>query len=54
MMFAFYHLLSNPATLVRLQEELLEAMPNANAIPPTKTLEELPWLVRYVSIRDLV
>lgn len=42
---AFFHIISNPRVLQRLQEEITAEMPNATILPSAKVLEELMYLV---------
>ena len=39
-----YHILANPAIHKRLRDELIDAIPDANEIPPWATLQALPYL----------
>lgn len=43
-----FFLLSNPAALQHLQDELNQGIPNVNSIPNGKVLENFPWLVYLV------
>ena len=44
---ATYHLLANQdSVLLRLKDELANAMEDPNMRPDVRTLEQLPWLVR--------
>ena len=42
---AVYHLLANRHMVARLQEELVQVMPNPDDVIELRTLEALPWLV---------
>ena len=42
---AFFHILSNPHVLRRLQEELMAVIPDATRLPSVKVLEDLIYLV---------
>ena len=42
---AFFHIISNPRVLRRLQEEITTVIPDATILPSAKTLEELIYLV---------
>lgn len=42
---ASYYLVANPSTMARLYAELETAIPDPSTIPPTKTLEQLPYLI---------
>jgi cytochrome P450 len=44
-----FHILSNPAALVRLRQELTTAMPNANELLSWSQLETLPYLSAVIS-----
>ena len=44
---ATYHLLSNPAMLERLRNELREVQPDPRVLPGVQKLEQLPWLVSH-------
>ena len=48
-----FHLLDNPDALCALKKELLEAMPEAGAAPNLRDLEQLPFLVRRLTIADV-
>jgi cytochrome P450 len=48
-----YHLLAKREVLVRLMEELMEAMPDVHTAASVKALRELPWLVRTIRLRNL-
>lgn len=48
-----YHLLAKREVLVRLTEELMEAMPDVHTAASVKALRELPWLVRTMRLRNL-
>ena len=43
-----YHLLVNPDKLARLREELEQAAPNSNSLPPISRLEAVPYLYACV------
>ncbi|KAH9885949.1 putative flavonoid 3-hydroxylase [Xylariomycetidae sp. FL2044] len=45
---ATYYLLSHPAALARLREELLAVMPDADSRPPLSRLEQLEWLTAVI------
>lgn len=40
----YYHLMANPAKLMRLRTELKTVMPDSHQIPSQSTLEKLPYL----------
>jgi cytochrome P450 len=40
---AIYHILANPAVLQRLRDELKEAMPCSDTLPPFEELNQLPY-----------
>lgn len=42
-----YHILSKPALLEKLRNELLTAFPNTADIPPGADLEKLPYLISF-------
>ena len=42
---AFFHIISEPRVLKRLQNEIMMVMPNATVIPSVKALDELVYLV---------
>lgn len=44
-----FHLLSNPAILSKLRAELKQALPDANASPSIKDMEQLPYLGAVIS-----
>ena len=46
--YAVYGLLANPDTLRQLRNELSEAIPDANRIPPIATIENLPYLTACI------
>ena len=48
LMVTAYHLLQNPLARKRLDEELREAWPVLDEVPPYEILEKLPYLVRIV------
>ena len=41
-----FYILTNPSVLARLQEEAAKAMPDVSKTPSTKSLEDIPYLVR--------
>ena len=41
-----YYILTNPSVLARVQEEAAKAMPDVANTPSTKSLEDIPYLVR--------
>ena len=44
-----FHLLSNPAILSKLRAELKQALPDVNALPSIKDMEQLPYLSAVIS-----
>ena len=51
---AFFHIISNPHVLRRLQEELTAVIPDATVLPSAKVLEKLIYLVTLAYHRTLV
>jgi hypothetical protein len=47
-MVTAHHLLQTPLARRRLEEELREAWPVLDEVPPYEVLEKLPYLVRTV------
>jgi cytochrome P450 len=46
---AMYHILANADVLSTLKAELLEAIPDADSMPPLSTLENLPYLSAVIT-----
>lgn len=44
---ATFHILDNKSALLRLQQELREAIPDPKVDVDSRYLEKLPWLVSY-------
>lgn len=47
-----FYLLSDPARLTKLIDELTTAIPDVSQLPSWATLEQLPYLISYPSSHD--